>query len=37
VLLRVSFDLKILPMEKYADIIEKTGSISRQATGWLKV
>ena len=36
VLLRVSFDLKILPMEKYANLIEKTGSISRQANGWNK-
>ena len=37
VLLRVSFDLKILPLEKYADLIEKTNSISKQTCGWIKV
>lgn len=36
VLLRVSFDLKILSTEKYTDFIEKTGSISMQSQGWLK-
>ncbi|MBQ8168457.1 four helix bundle protein [bacterium] len=37
VLLRVSFDLKILTVEKYANLIEKTTSISKQTNGWMKV
>lgn len=36
-LLRISFDMKILSMEKYSDYIEKTASISKQANGWLNV
>ena len=36
VLLRVSFDLKILSLEKYAKFIEQTGSIAKQSNGWLK-
>ena len=36
VLLRVSFDLKIITMEKYTHFIEQTDSIARQANGWMK-
>ncbi|MDR1168241.1 MAG: four helix bundle protein [Heliobacteriaceae bacterium] len=34
--MRISFDLKILTTERYAVFIEQTGSISKQAQGWLK-
>ena len=37
VLLRVSHDLKLIATEKYAEIILETASISKQATGWMKV
>ena len=33
--LRISHDLKILSTEKYANFIEMTDNISRQAQGWL--
>ena len=34
--LRISFDIKILPQNKYCMLIEKTYSIAKQAQGWLK-
>ena len=34
--LRISHDMKILSMQKYASMIEQVDDISRQATGWLK-
>lgn len=36
VYLRLSHDLKIITVEKYAIFIEKTNSISKQAQGWLQ-
>lgn len=36
ILVRISKDLKIIPVERYARIIEQTFSISKQAQGWLK-
>lgn len=32
--LRISLDLKILPVTKYAAFIEKSASIAKQAQGW---
>lgn len=36
-LLRVSFDLKILSQPKYCAYIEKSSSIAKQSLGWLSV
>ena len=35
-LLRISHDIKILPTEKYASLIQTVDDISRQSHGWLK-
>ena len=35
-LLRISHDMKLLPTEKYAGIVELADSIASQAKGWLK-
>ena len=34
--LRISFDLKLIPINRYAAFIEKTASIAKQAQGWLQ-
>ena len=36
VLIRLTHDLKIIPVKKYAGLAEKTDSIGKQASGWLK-
>ena len=35
-LLRISHDMKLLPTEKYAGIVEMMDGIASQAKGWLK-
>lgn len=32
--LRISCDIKIIPLNRYATFIEKTSSIAKQATAW---
>lgn len=34
--LRISYDLKLIPQQRFAVIVEQSGSIARQAQGWLK-
>ena len=34
--LRISFDLKIIPINRYSAFIEKTSSIAKQSQGWLQ-
>lgn len=35
ILVRISKDLKIIPVERYAKIIVQTSSIAKQAQGWM--
>ncbi|HIS35766.1 TPA: four helix bundle protein [Candidatus Scatousia excrementigallinarum] len=34
--LRIAFDLKLIPINRYSSFIEKTSSIAKQANGWLQ-